>query len=54
VGVGYIVMCAVLAEGTHLSRYIYIIMCTVFLERTLLSWFGCTLETVVSCLVRLI
>jgi len=48
------VMCAVLAEGNRLSRYIYIIMCTAFSERALLSWFGCTLETVVSCLVRLI
>ena len=48
------VMCAMLAEGTRLSRYIYIIMCTAFSERTVLSWFGCTLETVVSCLVRLI
>lgn len=48
------VMCAVLAEGARLSRCIYIIMCTTFSERTLLSWFGCTLETVVSCLVRLI
>jgi len=47
-------MCAVSAEGTRLSRYIYIIMCTDFSERTLLSWFGCTPETVVSCLVRLI
>jgi len=48
------VMCAVLAEGTRLSRYIYIIICTAFSERTLLSWFGCTLETIVSYLVRLI
>lgn len=48
------VVCAMLAEGTLLPPCIYIVMCTAFSERTLLSWFGCTLETVVSCLVRLI